>query len=117
MRYDAGFVAFVKQKFYGGAAALAVIERQVVDVHPYKFIRRPFVHPASKLQSVSKGFLSVIERIFDGGFQQLADALYQVGCEISSNRVSAERKRKSGLSAPALPEIRYLMKPRFGVGQ
>ena len=72
------------------AAAGAVVEGPVVDVHADEFIGEVAVEIAAELEGVFDGRLAMIEAVLDGGSEDVGDILADGFAEVFADAVSAE---------------------------
>ena len=94
------------------AAALAVRQRQVVDVHADEGVGARAVEAAAELQRVLDRLLAVRQRVRDAVVQQLRDLGDHLRPEVAPDDVAAERQRQpAGALGPPLAEIDDLPQP------
>src|SRR5437870_3547317 len=107
---DLFLVCLLKQPAHRLLPLAAVVERQVVHVHPDKPVYTLRVEASRKLNRVGGSLLAMIQTVLDAVADILRDPLHNFSPEIALDDVAAERQRQFGLFEPPLSEIDNLMK-------
>ena len=71
VRDDAGLVAFGEEAFDGFAAAIAVVEREVIDPHRDKAVCESGLHIACELHCIRQSVFAVVQRIDNRSVEML----------------------------------------------
>src|ERR1044071_102767 len=88
-RDDAALEALVEQALDGAAAALGVVERELVDPHPDEAVGQLRVHVARELHGVRERVAAVVERELDRLAQVVRDAADGLRPEVAADDVAA----------------------------
>ena len=89
----------------GLAAAGAVVERPVVDVHSDEAVGEVAVEVAAELEGVVNGFGAMVEAVLDGLLDDVGDFLHGGLAEVFADAVAAEREGEVGLPGPPEAEV------------
>src|SRR3954469_10281259 len=108
--YDTRLDAFVEEKANGTAAALAVIERPVVDIHSYESVGFVAVEAPGVPHRVIQRVLAVVEAVGNALAEMARHLPLKVGWHVLPNDVAAQGKRKSGLLQPPRSHVSDEMK-------
>src|SRR5262245_50248642 len=84
-----GPMSFVEQFRHGLAAAWAVVQRPIVDVHAHELVREVPIHVTCIFQSVSQRVLPMRQAIADALFQEPANLLHRLLAQIAADDVAA----------------------------
>ena len=96
-RNDPVLVSLIEEPLHGKPAAIAVIQRELIDVHPDKSIRLGAIEPTSVLHGVSQRLAPVVAQGAANGEVALDDEA-QGGVEITVDHEVA------GMPVPRAPE-------------
>ena len=99
-RNQALFRRLAQQPQHGRPSALAVVEREVVDVHPDERIGLLAIQAAAVLHRVRDGVGSVVEAVRDAVVKQTRQARDQLRTEVAADDVAAKRQRQPVRCAP-----------------
>ena len=99
------------------AALVAVVARQLVDVHVDEAVAALGVHAAAEAERVLERLLAMLERGVDRLAQDLRHVARRLLAEVAPHGVDAERKRQARFEQPPLAEVEALLEAFVAVGQ
>src|ERR1044072_8325035 len=111
VRNDAALEPLVEQALDGAAAALSIVERELVDPHPDEAVGQLWVHVARELHGVRERVAPVVERELNRLAQVVRDAPDGLWPEVAPDDVAAHRERQALLLLPPLAEVYDLLEP------
>src|SRR5690606_32762564 len=99
------------------AAARAVVERPVVDVHADELVRKVMIEITAVLQGILHRFSAMIEAVLDRLFKDVSHFLHGFTAEVTSDAVASQRQGEAGFFMPPDPQIAYQMQAGVFVGE
>src|SRR5690606_37112907 len=94
VRDETCLIALVQEELDRAPAVRTVVEGALVHVHADELVRLCLVQPAPVLSRVRERRLPMLETVRDRVAQDPGDLADQLGPEVATDRVSAERQRK-----------------------
>ncbi len=95
VRNQSALKALAEKTADGFAAAFAVIERPVVDIHADEFVGEVAAHVAGVLQRVLHGFRAMIQAELDARGERVGNFLARGGVKFFVDDIAAERQRQA----------------------
>ena len=108
-------LAAAEQLGDGGSALLAVVLRQLVDVHLDEAVGDRLVDAAAELERVLERLVAVLEPAVDRLGEHLGEVVDAV--DVAARDVDAERQRQPRLEQPPLAEVEHLVQADVGERQ
>src|SRR5688572_9140729 len=114
---DSAFHTLVQKEADGGASALAVIERPIVDVHADEGVGLSAIETAREAHRVVERVLPVVEAVGDARAQVAGHFFLQLPRHVLPDDVAAEWERKTRLVEPPGAHVGDEVKPFVHVGE
>jgi hypothetical protein len=101
----------LQQLAHGLPALVAVVARQLVDVHADEAVGELGVEPAAELERVLHRLVAVVEPGLDRVAEHVGELEQVLGAEVAPRDVRAQRQRQPGLEQPPLAQVDDLLQP------
>jgi hypothetical protein len=101
---EVGSDAFFEESGDGGAAAVAIVERPLVDVHADEAVGEVGLHAAGPLEGEADGLFAVVEGVVNGVEQDARESGEVVG-KVASDGVAAEGQGEVAGGGPPDAEV------------
>ncbi len=109
---------FLEELVHGFAAEVAVIEREVIDVHADELVRERDVHSACVLHAVHHRRAAMLQAVGDALAEDVAQFVAHLGREVLADDVAAERERDAAARAlPPFAKVENELEPLVGKGE